>query len=402
MLGKRFPTPLENEDMRTSARNKPECLRQSRWWWRWRAGLVLVAATACVCAAAEGADDGRSPRAHASQPSFLDRVHAACATNNPYVAAVLQNERWEGEDGRPSLVAARDTVGVDPGTQREVLADVGWTGALYGLAWDGWRGHLYAGASTKYYLPFGDGGPGAIYRVDLGTGQGETWARLEAGVDHHPGPWSHDGNRRDLLAVSPWVGKASLGDLDIDAAEDVLYALNLFDRRIHRFQLPDGAPLDSFAIGSEGEPWAENARPLALALRDGWVYHGVVDSRERSELPGVLSGHVYRSRGDGSQMSEVVSFPLDYRAALPWQPWAHEDIVARALASPDDALHGSPQPSVADLGFRADGDLMIGLRDRVPDMLYPRAAHGDLMRARAVGDGHVVLPGDRGLCRPGL
>jgi hypothetical protein len=355
--------------------------------WRRRLVTALVAVVAMGGTARSMAGSSHVPRAQPFRASFLERVEAACMTDNPYVAAVLQNERWEGDDTRPSVVAVRDTIGVDPAAGRQMLADVGLTGALYGMAWDGWRGHLYVGASTKFYLPFGSGGPGAIYRVDLHTGRAEVWRSLEAGPDLHPGPWSHDGDIPDLLRVSPWVGKASLGDLDIDAAADVLYALNLFDRRIYRFQLPDGAPLGSFAIGSSAEPWAENARPLALAVRDGWVYHGVVDSREQAALPGLLSGHVYRSRGDGSQLSEVLAFPLDYRTQLPWQPWAHEDIVARTLASVSDYPHKTTQPLLADLGFRADGDLMIGLRDRVPDMLYPRGAHGDLMRARAVGEG---------------
>ena len=49
--------------------------------------------------------------------------------------------------------------------------------------------------------------------------------------------------------------------------------------------------------------WAADARPFALAWRDGWLFHGVVNAREDGGLGGELAGYVYRSRPDGSDMT---------------------------------------------------------------------------------------------------
>jgi hypothetical protein len=149
-----------------------------------------------------------------------------------------------------------------------------------------------------------------------------------------------------------------LGDIDLDHEGRVLFVMNLHDRRVHRLSVPDGRPLGSFAHGAASEPWAANTRPFGLGWHDGWLFHGVVDSRQDTSLPGSLSAYVYRSRADGSQMTQVAKAQLDYRHQPPWVPWSD------GARDPAELV---AQPMFTDIEFRPNGDLDLGLRDRLLD-----------------------------------
>jgi hypothetical protein len=56
--------------------------------------------------------------------------------------------------------------------------------------------------------------------------------------------------------------------------------------------------------------WVKDARPFALAWFGGWLYHGVVNARGTGSD---FVAKIYRSRGDGSEMTEVANLPLRYR-----------------------------------------------------------------------------------------
>ncbi len=184
----------------------------------------------------------------------------------------------------------------------------------------------------------------------------------------------------------------SLGDLDLDDDGTTLYVLNLHDRRIHRYAVPDGQALGAIDIGSAGQPWAENARPFGLAFKGGMLYHGVVDSREKGELPGTLRGDVYRSRPDGSDMEEVSSFDLTYGTPPEvWTPWVSEPLAERWPTPPFPRPDGG-QPLLADIELDRSGALALGLRNRVADMYWPLEWGGDLIPARPIGTAFEVRP----------
>ncbi len=172
----------------------------------------------------------------------------------------------------------------------------------------------------------------------------------------------------------------SLGDIEVDEAGSTLFVMNLFDRRIWRLSLPDGRVLGSFDHGAAGEPWAENARPFGLGFKDGWLYHGLVDSRQLPALPGSLTAYVYRSRPDGSQMEQVLALDLDYSRPFPWRAWP--PIPPRSF----DGGGGNfvdAEPMLTDIEFRPDGALLLGFRSRLGDAATGNAADGDLLPTRA-------------------
>ena len=260
--------------------------------------------------------------------------------------------------------------------EARVLATYADTGPIFGLAYDGTRGALYAAARPRAHSPLGDRLPGQIYRLHSDTLMVRNWASIEAG------PMERDvtdpGRYQDLM--DQW----GLGDIEVDEQGEYLFAVNLFDRRIYRLRLPDGAISGSFAIGSDTESWAENARPFGLGWHEGWLYHGVVDSREDATLHGVLSAYVYRSRADGSEMELVLRHVfVDAR----WHPW-------QSTPPGEDPGELPSQPLLADIEFRPSGDLILGIRNRAYD-IYPwpswtRRDQGALLLAsRAAGSWSV-------------
>lgn len=299
-------------------------------------------------------------------------ILASCNEENPYLA-VTAYVRYHVPDRR-TVVAVRDSFPEDwdrdagTGIGGIVLARESQTGNVHGLAVDPKMGLVYTSAYFKALTSFGPAGPGGIYRITVDPHRVEAWMSIPAGMDPHD---------LGVLPEDPdaptWVGRTSLGDLELSEDGGTLFATNLSDRLIYRISVPERRVLSTMRHGAADEPWAANARPFGLAVHQGWVYHGLVDSREDSSLPGSLSAHVYRSRADGSMLSKVASFALDYPRTPAWQPW--QDGV------PVDPETRS-QPMLTDLGVRANGDIVVALTDRLRDVSYWVYANGDLVRLR--------------------
>lgn len=255
-------------------------------------------------------------------------------------------------------------------------------GSTNGLAYDHLRQHVYAAAFNGRDLRFGPGGPGGIYRIDLVSGAVELWATLDAGPDHHDSNiFSGD------YATIPWIGRSSLGDIEIDSEAATLFVTNLHDRRIYRLSVPEGRVLSTFDNGAAGEAWAENARPFGLGFRGGWLWHGVVDSRENAALPGQLSAHIYRSLPDGSAMKEVLNIPLDYPRTPLWQAWT-DDMAAPTAPTPNPTWFALlAEPIVHDIEFERDGNPIIGLGNRRVWFVDRSYGEGDVLPTSPQDDG---------------
>jgi hypothetical protein len=243
----------------------------------------------------------------AAEPIDISDIEGACGSANPYFATAgeLGATRALDSPAGEAVVVFRDAPGDGPSGQMMVAtqADVGST---YGLAYDVDRRHLYAAAYHKRMVPFGPGGPGAIYRIDLESGAVEDWASLEAGPDRHAFKY------RDDEPAEIWTGRTSLADIDLDDDAQSLFVANLYDHRIYRLSVPDGDIVGSFSHGAFGTPWSRSARLFALHYQDGWLYHAVTDvtGASRGTGSGWPIGYVYRSRSDGSEMQEVASFEI--------------------------------------------------------------------------------------------
>jgi uncharacterized protein YegL len=304
----------------------------------------------------------------AAVPDF----EAACTDQQPYFAAACYRGQLRPRS-RPDLRAAsivlfKDTPADGPHYQ---LASFEQTGAVWGLAYRSSEPALYASAFHKRSWPHGPGGSGTIYRIDLVTGDVDRFLSVpDPGRDRHRQPRVPLGPRDHDAQAAEWVGKTSLGDLELSEDETQLFSVNLNAQRIYRYSMPDGSLLGSFANGAAGEAWADDARPFGLAFHEGQLYHAVVDGSRDGSM-----GKVYRSLPDGSQMREVTSFDLRYPREtvtlremagifrIGWQPWYDPRFPQRL---PPQSLH--TQAMLTDIEFTSEGDMVLGIRDRQSDM----------------------------------
>lgn len=335
------------------------------------AALTLTATAAALLRFVAGPEVFQPASAQEASVGGYDAVLQACHSANPYFAVARFVRSPQGPSNRSTLVAVHDTESTDKRWDEEdqvSLAQHAQIGSVNGVAYDWQRHRVYVAAYHRVFSAFGPGGSGAVYQVDLGSGDVKEFVNLPAGQDRH-------GDALRDAAARPWINRTSLGDIDVDATASTLFVTNLEDRRIYRFTLPDGRAIGSFPHGAAAELWARNARPFGLGFHDGWLYHGVVDTREDSGLPGTLAAYVYRSRADGSEMRQVLRADLSYSRQVPWGSWI----------DPSETDDPAPaQPYVADIEFRENGDLVLGLADRTRDMGVSGPANGDLLPAQRI------------------
>jgi len=347
--------------------------------------ITQVAPTMAAALTAVAARPTRPPATADAIGAAYAELSKRCYGNNPYFAVTcfvpgsdgagnLYDEEWRSD--KPVVVAFNDANPEDP-SQHVVLAYEPDVGAVFGVAHDLEREQLYVAGYNKRLSYPGALGAGGIYQIDLRSGRTEPWAWLPAGGNAHNMSVNFDN------PASRWVGRAGLGDIEISQDHDELYALNLLDRLIYRLSIPDGTVLGAFAHGAVGETWQDDARPFGLAFSDGWLYHGVIDSRatadEEDDRP--LMARLYRSRPDGTDMHEVGRFDLRYARAPAWDDWPER------VPNGDETV-----PMLVDIELRNDGDLVVGLRDRRGDTAILVAGGGDMVLTTKIGDRFIALP----------
>ena len=356
---------------------------------RWATALLLAAVVALTA--------GQLEVAYQSGPD----LQAACDAGTPYLVTTCYRGLAKSDSvfpydaDAPSVVVFSDTPDDDP---YFVAATYEQVGTIWGLAYSGLESAVYAAAFHKTQLPFGPGGPGAIYRIDLASGEIRHFLTVpNVGPDHHESRilWDADGE--------PWAGRSALGDLDLNADETEMYVVNLSDRNIYRFAMPSGQLLGAFPHGAEHEPWSDEARPFALAFDAGHLYHGVVRTAEATGEASDLEARVYSSNPDGSEMTLVAGFDLDYDRgydiygngpynSLDWQPWRDGYYVVRGLPRQYSLM---PMPLVSDIAFDDSGNMAIAFRDRYMDASrhFHRVHHtGQAKIGSGVGDILLGVP----------
>ena len=351
--------------------------------------LTLVAPTAAAVGTSAARATAQPPATATAFARAYQRIEGSCQGGNPYLAVSQFVPMTDGAGNaydtawlrsQAAVVALNDTLGDDL-AEHANLAFQDQVGAVFGVASDLTRDHIYVGAYTKRLAGFGPLGPGGIYRIDTTTGTVLPWAALPAGRDPHRFNQAFD------QAAANSVGVTGLGDLELTATGDQLFAVNLNDGYLYRFEVPSGRLLGAFPHGGSGLAWEEDARPFALAWKGGWLYHGVVDSRQRdaqaanNPAPRPLAAYVYRSRADGSAMEEVSRVDLAYGRQPPWNPWPRVQ---------DDSGY-LDHPMLVDIEFREDGDLVLGLRDRQADSRVLIAAGGDMVLTLREGGHYIPL-----------
>ncbi|MEZ4931198.1 MAG: hypothetical protein R2788_03575 [Saprospiraceae bacterium] len=141
-------------------------------------------------------------------------------------------------------------------------------------------------------------------------------------------------------------------------------------------------------------------RPFALEIKNNLVYVGLVTSGEDG---GSMYGLVYAYDPANLTFTKVLEFPLGYDRGCAlanttlcigpadWNPWT--DTYPTTPAMDAGAEHAHPQPILSDIEFDANGNMVIGLRDRFGDQTgykVPRP-NGNINLRTGDGFGDILL-----------
>lgn len=243
----------------------------------------------------------------------------------------------------------------------------------------------YAGDGSAVTFP--DGTNAATYSIGRG------------GV-HTPFSVSSGWDEADSIAVA-YVGRTGLGDIELDPDERFLYAVNLRDKHIYRFDTWSSDPqhtlarLPAFPNLLEGSACgaSTDAQPFALHVTRAWLYLGVTCTAASTQNPAGLAVRVWRydRSGNAWDTTPALTFDLAGYAAqrnsgtgrsMGWRPWTSAVPCGSSVGG--HAL--CPQPLLTDIEIDEGGAMILGLRDRFGDLtgmepLRRSIPAGDIMRA---------------------
>ncbi|WP_234430827.1 SdrD B-like domain-containing protein [Streptomyces sp. NRRL F-4489] len=265
-------------------------------------------------------------------------------------------------------------------TQTTDLATNAETGTLYGIAWSKPGKRLFSSAMAKRDTTYGPGGAGAIYVTDMARRTTSLFTTVpDAGGAVH-------GNGRTDDAFLAAAGKESLGDLDVSEDGRYLYAVNLNNRKLYRYDATGAtarAPQAVHAIPDPGCPAAGDWRPFGLGFQDGTGYVGGVCSGQSTGKTADLRAFVLPfDPMTGKFGRAVLDQPLDYPrkptlgGSCPgagWFPWT-DTFPTRQNGQNCAGAMANPEPELADIGFETDGSMLLAFRDRFTDKAtaFPR------------------------------
>ncbi|MFE6505765.1 SdrD B-like domain-containing protein [Kitasatospora sp. NPDC057738] len=316
-----------------------------------------------------------------------------CQRNAPLVTT-CQNTTWGGGAQR-TLVSfpygARGQDGVDVNVT-DIATDA-QTGTLFGIAWNRADRRVFSSAAAKRTTGYGPGGSGGIYVTDLARNSTTLFTTVpDAGGTAH-GPGADDA----FLAVP---GKESLGGLKVTDDGRDLFVVNLNDRRLYRYDATAAtaaAPKAVYPVPEPGCASAADWRPFGLGLQDGTGYLGGVCSGESTGAVSDLRAVVLPfDPATGRFGPAVLDQPLDYPrrstvGAGPcdgagWFPWT-DTYPTTQNGQACSGYRAQPEPELGEVGFEADGSMLLAFRDRLADRATGQAAAG-----AAVGE--VLSGGD--------
>ncbi|WP_405017670.1 SpaA isopeptide-forming pilin-related protein [Kitasatospora sp. NBC_00070] len=324
-----------------------------------------------------------------------------CQKNAPLVTACIRPT--SDADTARTLVTfpynTRDNTATTVSTE-------GVTGALYGIGWSKQKKWIFSGATARRNSVYGPGGAGGIYLTDRTTGTTTLFAKVP-----DVGSTAHTPATLTDLGFIGAVGKESLGDVEVSEDGKDLYVVNLFNRKMYRYDATKTTGSDpkiyDIPAPTPACKAASDWRPYGLGVQDGVVYVGGVCSGESSKSKADLRAVVQTfDPVAGTFTGIVMDQKLDYprKTAFDnalrckgagWYPWT--DTIPGTqdgLVCDDAEYYANPEPMLADIIVDTDGSLILGFRDRLGDQLgiaerssftdttlQTAASGGDLARA---------------------
>ncbi|MFG2626126.1 SdrD B-like domain-containing protein [Streptomyces sp. NPDC048473] len=247
------------------------------------------------------------------------------------------------------------------------------TGTLFGIAWNKADKRVFSSAVAKRSTDYGPGGAGGIYVTDLTQKKTTLFT-----VVPDAGTTAHGSGTDDAFLAVP--GKESLGGIKITDDDKDLFVVNLNNRKLYRYDATAAtasAPKAVYATPDPGCPAAGDWRPFGLGLQDGVGYLGGVCSGESTgKLSDLRAVVMPFDLATGAFRKAVLDQPLDYPRqstvgsgpcdGAGWFPWTNTFPTSQNGQACQSYL-AQPEPELGEIGFEADGSMLLAFRDRFGD-----------------------------------
>lgn len=239
-----------------------------------------------------------SPAEYCQADPYLSTAHFAGMLDGNGLSS-LESVRYSSGVTAPSgaqyyLSSWQDVAPKTLGTNDQI-------GSVFGEAWNRTDNYLYISAMKEQYTPFGPGGRGQIYRIEVDPSTGEavgslqSWVNVETDLGRTVCGSPASLTYSDTLFDE--VGKCSLGDLEISDDDQSLFVMNLASKEVIQIATATGVmervipfPLNAADCASG----TADIRPFGLGYKDGKLYAGGVCTAQTSQDIADLNVFVYR------------------------------------------------------------------------------------------------------------
>jgi hypothetical protein len=326
------------------------------------------------------------------------------------------------------------------------MAPAAQVGTVWATAYQRQTNKLLAMSVLKRHAALGPMGLGGIYVANAASGEANaylnaaTYLTLASDADNaklrtRSLPTSSTATSVDGDVFS-MIGKVGFGGATFTPAEDRLWVINLYERRLVSIRM--GVPLRpaetigadsyvSYDIPQRDTDKGVN-RPWAVAYHWGKLYVGVVNDASISRRNSDLKAYVYTFDLGTSTFDTkpVLTINLDYTKGWAvrgaddanslgdhWESWSDQwcDFPTNLLngeSSPTLWRVARPQPILSSIEFDAEGAMLLGFMDRTghqtsrnqpapadcvplrPNQLYSGYTGGDLLRAALINNVYVL------------
>ncbi len=334
---------------------------------------------------------------------------------------------------------ASSPLGEGSGNSTTGAATADQVGPTRGLAYFAETEALFAAAYVKRGSAFpsqtaGSDDPDRIYLVPTDGVSAPTvfLDSIDAGVDTHNYTDFVDvnnlGELQDDEGVWPSVARSGWGDIDLDEAQENLYAVNLFDKKIYEVPVDasSGTPVAGAPTGFDLEALTNVATacsdgewvPGAMKVHDGLVYVSATCTANTSQDTADLQGFIYALDPAGPTATQVAQFDLDYdrgevldsqNMPAEFQPWIEAQPTINGSGGlnppggPATRFGYYPMPWVTDIEFADDDNMIVGVNDRMGDLgghpggvsgEFETIAAGDTLLLTATAGSWTLIAGD--------
>lgn len=378
----------------------------------------------------------RTTLANLTNIDFGVQIPGEYCQNNPDLATTCfvngdPTQAGSTVAGIPSWVGfAYNSNGSVPTPPDYTIGTASQVGSLWGIAYQRTTNRVFAAAALHAGAGLGQGGTGtsnatgAIYVLNSGAGGPALFVNFDAlatpiatrpaGFPDNAGrglPGSPTATTTIVDSAAASVGSVGFGDIDVSEDQASLWAVNLFDQRLYKINIPPAgtlatnADITSFAIPNQCG--TDTMHPWGLKPHNGKVYVGVICESlnvtprayivELDALTGAATGApTFPFFIDLSYSKGQINNGDPTPEANNWTWWQDPTVEP-----------SGPQPILSDIEFDMDGSMVLGFLDRAamarprlgpgdtPDA-PPKPAGGEILRLCSVAGGYQLE--NNGLC----